>query len=59
MAEKANLLAKLKSQTLEFDDTGDSVFVFGKNGVIVPEKIGLEGYRVIQRPGNRMMCSSG
>ncbi|MCE2464222.1 MAG: ATP-binding cassette domain-containing protein, partial [Dehalococcoidia bacterium] len=52
MAEKANLLAILQNQTLEFDDTGDSVFIFGKNGVLVPEKIGLEDYRVIQRPGN-------
>lgn len=52
MAEKADLLAMLESQTLEFDDTGDSVFIFGKNGVLVPEKIGLEGHRVIQRPGN-------
>ncbi len=52
MAEKANLLAMLERQTLEFDDTGDSVFIFGKNGVLVPEKIGLEGHRVIQRPGN-------
>ncbi len=52
MAGKAELLDTLKNQMLEFDDAGDSVFIFSNNGSPVPEKIDLDGYRVIRRPGN-------
>ena len=42
MTEKAKLLDMLKNQMLEFDDTGESVLIFGKNGVPVQEKLDLD-----------------
>ena len=50
--EKTGLLEVLRASDLQYEDLGDSVFVYGENGVLSEAGAALDTYRVIRRPGN-------
>ena len=47
---KAGLVETLRSHTLQFEDTGDAVFVYGDNGALFDD--GLDGYQSVRRPAD-------
>ena len=52
LVDKAQLIDRLRDHGLEFDDRGDSVFLYQENGVLSGDGRSLDGYEVIRRPGN-------
>ena len=52
LSEKAAIIDDMRSKGLEFDDRGDSLFLYGGNGALSQHGESLEGYQVVQRPGN-------
>ena len=52
LSEKANVMDDLRSKGLDFDDRGDSLFLYGGNGAISQDSDDLAGYQVVQRSGN-------
>ncbi|MGH2543279.1 MAG: ABC transporter ATP-binding protein, partial [Ardenticatenaceae bacterium] len=49
--DKAHLIEALNTKGVDFEDRGDSVFLYGGNGSL-SNGAGLDGYQVTQRPGN-------
>ena len=52
LLEKTQVMDRLRVQGLHFEDRGDSIFLYGENGAVSPEDVNLDGYQVVQRPGN-------
>ena len=52
LSEKADVMDDLRSKGLDFDDRGDSLFLYGGNGAISQDSDDLAGYQVVQRSGN-------
>ena len=50
LSEKAELLDALQKETVEIEDRGDSVLLFGVNGSTALD--GLDQYHITTRPGN-------
>ena len=50
--EKAQLIDRLRRRGVQFDERGDSVFLYRDNGVLTGDGEGLDGYQVIRRPAN-------
>ena len=51
-SDKTQLMDRLEGQSLELEDRGDTVFLYGENGALSREDPNLDGYQVIRRPGN-------
>ena len=49
---KAGLLDMLSGRGLEFEDAGDSVSVYGEDGVLTDSVEGIDGHQVVRRPAN-------
>ena len=49
---KQELLTTVESRGLHFEDLGDSVFVYGENGVLTSTEGVLDGYEIVRRPGS-------
>ena len=49
---KQALLGIVQSRGLHFEDLGDSVFVYGENGILSTTADALEGYEMVRRPGS-------
>jgi lipooligosaccharide transport system ATP-binding protein len=52
MADKAQVMDALSARGLKFEDRGDSVFLYSENGGSAHKDLTLDGYSVVQRPGN-------
>ena len=52
LMEKAQLMDRLREQAIEFDDWGNSLFLFGEDGVVSSREIGVDEQQIIRRPGN-------
>ena len=50
--EKAQLIDRLRRRGVQFDERGDSVFLYRDIGVLTGDGEGLDGYQVIRRPAN-------
>ena len=50
--EKAQLLDNLRDRGLDFEDRGDTVFLYRENGALSGQALELDGHQVTRRPGN-------
>ena len=48
----AGMIKRLSSRGLEFEYGGDSLYFYGDNGAGLQDDSSLNGYRIINRPGN-------
>ena len=50
--QKPLLLEAVSGRGLEFEDLGDTVFVYGENGALQDSGDALNGHEIVRRPGN-------
>ena len=50
--EKTQLMAALSDLGVQFDDSGDAVLVYQESGALPQAGLSLDGFQVVQRPGN-------
>lgn len=50
--DKAALEQDLRLKGIEFEDRGDSIFLYGENGARLTDSARVDGHQVIRRPGN-------
>ena len=48
----AGVVQSLTSEGMEFEYGGDSLYFYGDNGAGLRDNASLNGYEIIQRPGN-------
>ena len=48
----AGVVQSLTSEGMEFEYGGDSLYFYGDNGAGLQDNASLNGYEIIQRPGN-------
>jgi lipooligosaccharide transport system ATP-binding protein len=50
--DKAHLVERLRHFGYEVEDRGDSLCLYTKDGVLLPDEAVLDGYQTLRRPGN-------
>jgi lipooligosaccharide transport system ATP-binding protein len=50
--EKTRLMASLQGQGLDLEDRGDSLVLYGEDGVLSLDSLNEDDYRLTRRPGN-------
>ena len=51
-AHMAGMVKRLEGKGMEFEYGGDSLYFYGDNGAGLRDDSSLNGYRIIDRPGN-------
>jgi lipooligosaccharide transport system ATP-binding protein len=52
LPQKAGFVQMLTQKSMDFEDHGDSVFLYGEHGANARQNVRLDGLLVIDRPGN-------